>query len=102
MLQRQLKRWLDRTEQVRNNHKEKADGAKVKMEELRSVHRGLTEERSEKGKEMERRRVRIEQTEKKMADLKENIEMEIHAARDEYLKMDSHIKLYITEMEQSI
>ncbi|KAL8870372.1 MAG: hypothetical protein Q9174_003571, partial [Haloplaca sp. 1 TL-2023] len=102
MLQRQLKRWLDRTEQVRNNHKEKADGAKVKMEELRSVHRGLTEERSEKGKEMERRRVRIEQTEKKMADLKENIEMEIHAAHDEYLKMDSHIKLYITEMEQSM
>ena len=67
MLQRQLKRWLDRTEQVRNNHKEKADGAKVKMEELRSVHRGLTEERSEKGKEMERRRVRIEQTEKKVS-----------------------------------
>lgn len=66
MLQRQLKRWLERTEAVRNNHKEKADGAKAKMEELRSVHRGLTEERSEKGKEMERRRVRIEQTEKKV------------------------------------
>lgn len=37
-----------------------------------------------------------------MADLKENIENEIHAAHDEYLKMDSHIKLYITEMEQSV
>jgi kinetochore protein Nuf2 len=37
-----------------------------------------------------------------MADLKENIETEIHSAHDEYLKMDSHIKLYITEMEQSI
>ncbi|KAL8702973.1 MAG: hypothetical protein Q9201_003856 [Fulgogasparrea decipioides] len=102
MLQRQLKRWLERTDTVRNNHKEKQDGAKAKMEELRSIHRGLTEERAEKGKEMERRRVRIEQTEKKMADLKENIELEIHAAHDEYLKMDSHIKLYITEMEQSM
>ncbi|KAL8630184.1 hypothetical protein Q9189_004106 [Teloschistes chrysophthalmus] len=102
MLQRQLKRWLERTETVRNNHKEKQEGAKAKMEELRGVHRGLTDERSEKGKEMERRRVRIEQTEKKMADLKENIEMEIHAAHDEYMKMDSHIKLYITEMEQSM
>ncbi|KAL8718143.1 MAG: hypothetical protein Q9181_008235, partial [Wetmoreana brouardii] len=102
MLQRQLKRWLERTDAVRNNHKEKQDGAKAKMEELRSIHRGLTEERAEKGKEMERRRVRIEQTEKKMADLKENIEVEIHAAHDEYLKMDSHIKLYITEMEQSM
>ncbi|KAL8692683.1 MAG: hypothetical protein Q9218_002332 [Villophora microphyllina] len=102
MLQRQLKRWLERTEAVRNNHKEKVDSAKTKMEELRSVHRGLTEERSEKGREMERRRVRTEQTEKKMADLKENIEMEIHAAHDEYMRMDSHIKLYITEMEQSM
>jgi len=37
-----------------------------------------------------------------MADLKENIEAEIHAAHDEFMKMDSHIKLYITEMEQSI
>ncbi|KAL8673958.1 MAG: hypothetical protein Q9168_001653 [Polycauliona sp. 1 TL-2023] len=102
MLQRQLKRWLERTDTVRNTSKEKTDAAKTKMEELRGVHRSLTEERAEKGREMERRRVRIEQTEKKMADLKENIEVEIHAAHDEYLKMDSHIKLYITEMEQSM
>jgi len=46
--------------------------------------------------------MRIEQTEKKMADLKENIENEVHNAHDEYLKLESHIKLYITEMEQSI
>ncbi|KAI4232220.1 MAG: hypothetical protein L6R40_007468 [Gallowayella cf. fulva] len=102
MLQRQLKRWLERTEAVRSNSKEKTEASKTKMEELRGVHRRLTEERAEKGREMERRRVRIEQTEKKMADLKENIEVEIHAAHDEYLKMDSHIKLYITEMEQSM
>ncbi|KAL8800822.1 MAG: hypothetical protein Q9182_004882 [Xanthomendoza sp. 2 TL-2023] len=102
MLQRQLKRWLERTDTVRNSSKEKTEAAKTKMEELRGVHRRLTEERAEKGREMEIRRVRIEQTEKKMADLKENIEVEIHAAHDEYLKMDSHIKLYITEMEQSM
>ena len=51
---------------------------------------------------MEKRRVRIEQTEKKMAELKDNIENEVHSAHAEYLKMESHIKLYITEMEQSI
>ncbi|MCJ1300560.1 kinetochore-associated Ndc80 complex subunit nuf2 [Hypocenomyce scalaris] len=102
LLQRQLTRWLERTETVRKGGKEKAQAAQERTEELRRVHRQLTEERGEKGREMERRRVRIEQTEKKMADLKENIESEIHAAHDEYLKMDSHIKLYITEMEQSI
>ena len=37
-----------------------------------------------------------------MADLKEAIENEVNSAKDEYLRMDSHIKLYINEMEQSI
>lgn len=35
-----------------------------------------------------------------MADLRENVENEVHAAHEEYLKLESHIKLYITEMEQ--
>jgi len=37
-----------------------------------------------------------------MTDLKENIENEIHRAHDQYLKMESHIKLYITEMEKGL
>lgn len=125
LLQRQLSRWMERTEGLRKGAAEKSEGAKKRMEELRAVHRRLGEERGEKGREVERRRVRVEQVEKKvwvlfafaawdcvqmpltcwvnqMADLKENIENEIHAAHDEYLKMDSHIKLYITEMEQAL
>ncbi|RKU47649.1 kinetochore-associated Ndc80 complex subunit nuf2 [Coniochaeta pulveracea] len=102
LLQRQLAKWAERTTALREQSQEKAARAKEKMEELRAVHKKLTEERSEKGKDIERRRVRIEQTEKKMLDLKENIENEVHAAYDEYLKMESHIKLYITEMEQAI
>ncbi|KAK4696291.1 kinetochore protein Nuf2, partial [Lecanoromycetidae sp. Uapishka_2] len=102
ILQRQLKRWLERTETVREGSREKAQSAKEKMEELRAVHRRLTEERADKGKEMEKRRVRIEQTEKKMADLKENIEDEIHSAHDQYMKMDAHVKLYMQEIEHMI
>lgn len=37
-----------------------------------------------------------------MLDLKENVENEVRAAQDEYLKMEAHIKLYITEMDQAI
>ena len=37
--------------------------------------------------------------ETQMADLKENIEDEIHSAHDQYLKMDSHVKLYMNEIE---
>ncbi|OCK78949.1 kinetochore protein nuf2 [Lepidopterella palustris CBS 459.81] len=102
LLQKQLSNVNARTEKLRRNADEKAEAARVRMEELKMVHKRLAEERGEKGREMERRRVRIEQIEKKMADLKENIESEVHAAHDEYLKMESHIRLYITEMEQSI
>ncbi len=66
LLQRQLSKWLDRTEKLREGSKEKALSAKKRMEELRAIHAKLTEERAEKGREMERRRVRIEQTEKKV------------------------------------
>ena len=66
LLQRQLKRWTDRTEGVRQTSKEKNQAAKEKMEELRGIHKKLTEERTERQKEMERKRVKIEQTEKKV------------------------------------
>ncbi|KAF7559631.1 hypothetical protein G7046_g4514 [Stylonectria norvegica] len=102
MLKRQLGKWSERTGKLREQSTQKAAEAKEKMQELRAVHKQLTEEHTDKGKEMEIRRVRIEQTEKKMLDLKENIENEVHSAHDEYLKMEAHIKLYITEMEQAV
>ncbi|ETI21307.1 hypothetical protein G647_07653 [Cladophialophora carrionii CBS 160.54] len=102
LLQRQLKKWEERTEELRRKHKDRDEANKAKMDELRELQKHLREERAEKGREMERRKVRIEQTEKKMADLKDNIEQEVHSAHEEYLKLESHIKLYITEMEQSI
>ncbi|KAF1950801.1 hypothetical protein CC80DRAFT_539363 [Byssothecium circinans] len=102
LLQKQLGNVNARTEKLKTKADEEAERAKKRMEELRDTHQKLAEERGEKGKDMERRRVRIEQTEKKMAELKDSIENEIHAAHDEYIKMESHIKLYITEMEQNI
>ena len=38
----------------------------------------------------------------KMQDLKESDENEVHAAHDYYSKLESHIKVYFTEIEQSI
>ena len=37
-----------------------------------------------------------------MADLRDEIQAEVHRAQDEYLKMDAHIRDYITEMEQAM
>jgi kinetochore protein Nuf2 len=67
VLQRQLKRWEERIDELRRKHKDREDAAKAKMEELRGVQKQLREERAEKGRQMERKRVRIEQTEKKVS-----------------------------------
>jgi kinetochore protein Nuf2 len=69
MLQKQLARWVERTEAVRAQAKERADAARERMEALKEEHRKLAAERGERGREVERRRVRIEQTEKKVNQL---------------------------------
>jgi len=66
LLQRQLSKWLERTDKLREGSKEKAMSAKQRMAELKAVHKALTDERQTKNREMERRKVRIEQTEKKV------------------------------------
>jgi len=69
MLQKQLAKWNERTDKLRELSQAKAQEAKAKMEELKEVHRTLNEERTEKGRDIEKRRVRIEQTEKKVGSL---------------------------------
>ena len=51
---------------MRETSKDKTRFAQERMDELRAIHKKLAEERTEKGRDMERRRVRIEQTEKKV------------------------------------
>lgn len=67
MLRKQLESWQSRTEKLRRDAETKAANAKQKMESLRAVHRELTAERRERGEEVEKRRVRIEQMEKKVS-----------------------------------
>ena len=66
LLRKQLEHWQGRTNKLRKDAETKAGNAKEKMEGLRATHRELTAERRERGEEVERRRVRIEQTEKKV------------------------------------
>lgn len=66
LLQRQLAKWNERIEALRKNAQEKAEAVQARMEELRNVQKQLREERAEKQRDMERRRIRIEQTEKKV------------------------------------
>ena len=98
-LQKQLESIQSRTANLRKTAEERRKEEQKKMEELRRTNEEIRKDRGETGREMERRRIRIEQTEKKMLDLKERIEGEVQAARDEYAKMEAHVRLYIKEME---
>ncbi|KAJ5642764.1 Kinetochore protein Nuf2, partial [Penicillium lividum] len=99
LLQRQLAHWDERIGQLHKNAQEKAELAQTRMEELLNVQQQLREERAEKQIPMEQIRIRTERTEKKMEDLKENIESEIQAANSRYLQLASRIELYMTELE---
>ena len=66
LLQRQLERWVERTEALRRQSAERAEAARERMEAVKKLHREVVGERGERGREVERRRVRIEQCEKKV------------------------------------
>ncbi|KAK3079323.1 hypothetical protein LTS18_005147, partial [Coniosporium uncinatum] len=76
LLRKQLGNVTARTDKLKRGAEEKAEAARERMEELRQVHEELKRERMERGRDVERRRVRTEQVEKKMVDLKENVESE--------------------------
>ena len=67
LLRKQLEQSQGRTEKLRRDADAKAAGARQKMEDLRAVHKDLTATRKERYEEVERRRIRIEQTEKKVS-----------------------------------
>ena len=65
-LQRQLERWQEKTEQLEKNSKERQGKAETRMEGLKGELVDLKRERADKEREMSRRKVRIEQAEKKV------------------------------------
>ncbi len=66
ILRKQLDGWKGRTDKLRRDAEIKAADAKAKMEALRQTHEELTSERHDRHKEVEKRKIRIEQTEKKV------------------------------------
>lgn len=67
MLQRQLAKWVERTEKLREQADARSQEANRRMAELEATHKKLRQERMEKGSDIEKRKVRIEQTEKKVS-----------------------------------
>jgi kinetochore protein Nuf2 len=66
LMKKQLEAVQARTGKLRAQADDRGVAAAKKMEELKSLHGKLAKERGEKAREIERRRVNIEQTEKKV------------------------------------
>ena len=66
-LRRQLQRWEERTEELKKKHREREEVYRARMNELREIQQQVREEKADKGRTMERRKVKIEQTEKKVS-----------------------------------
>jgi kinetochore protein Nuf2 len=66
ILQKQWEAAIQRTEKLRQMHEEKARESATRMAALRETQAALARDRQDKSREMDRRRIRIEQTEKKV------------------------------------
>jgi kinetochore protein Nuf2 len=67
LLRGKLQQWQDRTEKIRKDAESRQVEAMRKTEALRATHKELSADRKERNEEVEKRRVRIEQTEKKVS-----------------------------------
>lgn len=67
LLRRQLAKYVERTEKLKEQSYEKAEAARKRMEELRREHKMAVESRNEEVRGLDQRRLRIEQTEKKVS-----------------------------------
>lgn len=101
-LLRQLENAAEKLRRARESGEGKADAAQKRMLELKEAYDVLSRERKERDKEMEKKKIRISRIEKEMADIREGVEEEVAAAHKEFAKMNSHIDLYMSEMEQCI
>lgn len=95
MLTKQIATAHDRISTSRASAASKARAAQEKMDELHRQYKILTEQRNEKSKEMDKKKVEIDQIEKKMNDLREHLEAEVSAATHDFAKLRAQVELYI-------
>jgi len=98
-LAKKLENTVQRTERLRAEEAARKARASARLEELRGVMRGIQEERRGTQEEIERRRARVEGTERKMVEMREQIEAELASVREEWGGLESVVGSYVKEME---
>jgi len=98
-LSKKLENTVQRTERLRADEAARKARAGARLEELRGVMRAIQDERRATQDLVDRRRARVDATERKMLDMREQIEAELAGVRDEWGGLESVVGSYVREME---
>lgn len=101
-LERQIVSAEERIERARNQAESKRKAAQQKMSDLRDTFSTLQAERSVHDQDMDKKRSYIASTEQMMADLRQDLELEMRAVGVESEKLQAHINVYLNDMEQRV
>ncbi|KAJ8098365.1 Nuf2 family-domain-containing protein [Lipomyces tetrasporus] len=101
-LKRQLANAEERIQRLQEQRLQKREGVQKKTQELKEAYAALVAERSVVTQEMEKKKALIANVEKKQLDLREQLEGEIRSTTSELQKLEAHVSLYLSEMEQCI
>lgn len=102
LLAKQLDNALRRTQRLRDAADARREDEARRMAELRRVNDEIRVERADAAREADRRRARVEQTEKRVRDLRERLDAEVAGVVAEYASMQAHVRGYMEEMEACI
>lgn len=101
-LERQINNSEEKIQRAKNQAEQKRDDAQSKMSELRNTYATLVAERSVHTQDMEKKRHYIDSTEEKMNEMKQQHEIEVKAILEQSEKLQSHISLYLDNVERRI
>ncbi|KAK9467221.1 Nuf2 family-domain-containing protein [Lipomyces arxii] len=101
-LKRQLATAEERIQRLEEQRIQKREGVHRKTRELKEAYAVLVAERSVVTQDMDKKKALIANVEKKQADLRDELEVEIKNLTNELQKLEAHVGLYLSEMEQCI
>jgi kinetochore protein Nuf2 len=101
-LERQIANSEERIQRAKKQAEQKREGAQTKMAELRNTYATLVAERSVHTQDMDKKRHYIESTEEKMTEMRARYESEVSAILEQSEKLQSHISLYLDNVERKI
>lgn len=101
-INRQLKSTEEKMERLRIHSKERSEASKQKLLSLKEGYDTLVKERKVKEQELNKKKNFISDLEAKMNAERNNFQIELRNAELAVAKLNSHVKLYLTEMNKRI